>query len=180
MLVAALVVIINAVIHANGGFPSVLGLGFVPSAVLLATASYLVLVTAGMTLGLIRHGCLALATSEGGIEVRSAWFSRTIPWNALSQVGLDVRYGKLSHHTVVAVRETTGPLRVHSIDTRLLAEPLDCVKEWAEAAERQRLARGGAPHEPALVLAAYAARMRETDIAADVAAARRGSPGEFR
>ena len=169
----AAVVIADFILHAHGGFPRVFGLGVVPSAVLIATSSYLVGVTMVLTLGLIRHGGVALAATSQGITVHSAWFSKTLAWTDVSKVALDVRYTKAGHYTVVAVRETSGVLHCHAIDTRLLIETLDQVSAWVEGAERDRVARGGAPYVALTTgLAGYNARDSAAGLAADITASR--------
>lgn len=173
MAIAAAVVIIDFVAHANGGFPRVFGLGFVPSATLIATALYLVGVTAVLTLGLIQHGGVALAASNSGLTVHTAWFSKTLAWGDLARIGLEVRLTKYSHYTVVAIHETSGVVRCHAVDSRLLAERLDQVSTWVDSVERDRVARGGAPYTaPTTGLAGYNARNTAAEITADIAASK--------
>lgn len=173
MLLAAVVVLGDFLAHAHGGFPHVFGLGFVPSAVLIATALYCVGMTMVLTLGLIRHGGVALAETEQGIFVHSAWFSKSLSWADIARIALEVRYVKGNHFMLVMVHEKSGPFRRHAIDARLLAETVDRAGDWVDAAERKRVARGGAPYiAPTSGLAGYNARTHAADIAADLAAAR--------
>lgn len=171
MLLAAVVVLADYVAHADGGFPRVFGLGFVFSAMLIATALYLVGVTVVLTLGLLRHGGVALAADDDGVTVHSAWFSRTFAWRDLSRIAIEVRYTRSNRHMIVAVHEVSGLMRCHAIDVRVLADTLDAVKGWAEAAERARVAHGGAPYTiPTTGLAGLNARVQAGDLAADLAA----------
>ncbi len=173
MLIASAVVIADYVAHADGGFPRLFGLGFTPSAVLIATALYLVGVTVVLTLGLIRHGGVALAATGDGVTIHSAWFSRTLGWADVTGVALEVRYSRNGHYTVVAVHEASGVIRCHAINTRLLAETLDRVSQWVEGAEHSRVAHGGAPYvTPTSGVAAFNARWQASDVAADLAVAR--------
>lgn len=144
MLFATVVVLIDYVLHADGGFPRVFGFGVVLSAGLIATALYLVGVTMLLTLGLMRHGGVALAAGEDGVTIRSAWFGRTIAWADIARIAVEVRYTKTSHHSVVAVHEASGVIRRHAVDVRLLADPPDRIAAWVDAAERERVVRGGA------------------------------------